>query len=453
MRVAESTADAVESYRGEPTRSKLVEIAKYYLFIGIVGFGGPLVHIAMMEDDLVGEGSREWTDESTFMEGLAICNMLPGPASTQLGIFMGWIRAGKLGALVAGFFFMLPTFVLVVFFSWLYFAYQEVPSVEAAFYGINPVVIGLIVGAAWSMAQTAFAGGRDHVEITVLGEEWSIDFLLVALLAAAIVATATLGSNPVVQFVVAGVVAVAVYRSSWVRENVRTVTLWAIVAAIAVTVFALRDRLLDLLGPSARAALEASPIWEVLVVTWANPWIQLFAFMVYTGSFIYGGGLVLIPFIELYVVQEFGWMTGREFVDGIAIGQLSPGPVVMTTAFVGYKLLLDVSGGLIWIAVLGALVATIGAFGPSFVFIMGFFPYFAKVRENDVVQTALIGVNAAVVGAILGATVTLAAESFVDAFTVALAVVTFGLFHRGVHAAYLILGGGAVGMTWFFLVL
>ena len=142
---------------------------------------------------------------------------------------------------------------------------------------------------------------------------------------------------------------------------------------------------------------------------------------VYPGSFIYGGGLVLIPFIELYAVQEFGWMTGREFVDGIAV--------------------------------LGALVATIGAFGPSFVFIMGFFPYFAKVRENDVVQTALIGVNAAVVSAIHGATVTLAAESFVDAFTVALAVVTFELFHRGVHAAYLILGGGAVGMTWFFFVL
>ncbi|WP_440764860.1 chromate efflux transporter [Natronorubrum sp. DTA7] len=448
-----STGDAGQTYQGEASPEKLVEIARYFLFIGIVGFGGPLVHIAMMEDDLVGEDGKGWTDDSIFMEGLAICNMLPGPASTQLGIFMGWIYAGKLGALVAGVFFMLPTFVIVVFFSWLYFAYQELPAVEAMFYGINPVVIGLIVGAAWSMAQSALAEGRTHAEFAVGTETWSIDYLLVGLLAAAVVVTAVLGSNPVLQFVLAGLVAVAIYRSSWVRENARRVTLWSVGIAILGALFVLRDRLLDLLGPAVRRTIEASPAWGLLLALWSNPWVQLFAFMVYTGSFIYGGGLVLIPFIELYVVREFGWVTGREFVDGIAIGQLSPGPVVMTTAFVGYKLMLDVSGGLLWVGVLGAFVATVGAFGPSFAFIMGFFPYFARVRENDIVQTALTGVNAAVVGAILGATVTLAIESFVDLFTVLLAIVTVGLFVRGVHAAYLIVGGGAVGTAWYFLVI
>jgi chromate transporter len=444
---------AVEEYSGQASPTKLVEIARYFLFIGIVGFGGPLVHIAMMEDDLVGEDSRGWTDESIFMEGLAICNMLPGPASTQLGIFMGWIRAGNPGALVAGFFFMLPTFVLVVFFSWLYFAYQTLPAVEAAFYGINPVVIGLIVGAAYSMAQSALANGQGHAEFSIGSDTWSIDFLLVALLVAATVATATVNPNPVLEFIIAGLIAVALYRSDWVRANVKRITAAGVVTAALSGLYALRGRVLELVGSRARTAIEASPLWGVALALWANPWVKLFLFMIYTGSFIYGGGLVLIPFIEKYVVNEFAWMTAREFVDGIAIGQLSPGPVVMTTAFVGYKLLLDVSGGVVWIAILGALVATIGAFGPSFVFIMGFFPYFARVRENDVIQTALTGVNAAVVGAILGATVTLAAESFVDAFTVALSVVTFGLFVRGTHAAYLILGGGGVGMAWYFLVL
>lgn len=234
---------------------------------------------------------------------------------------------------------------------------------------------------------------------------------------------------------------------------------------VAGALYALRDRLFDLLGPAARGAIEASPVWGLALALWANPWVQLFAFMVYTGSFIYGGGLVLIPSIELYVVREFVWLTGREFVDGIATGQLSPGPVVMTTAFVGYALMLD-TYGLVAIAVLGALVATIGAFGPSFLFIVGFFPYFAKVRENEIAQSALVGVNAAVVGAILGATATLAVESFViaeptlpvgiagravDLFAVALAVVTYWLFVRGVHAAYLILGGGALGVGVFFL--
>ncbi len=464
--MADSAGDGATEYAGQSTPGKLVEIARYFLFIGIVGFGGPMVHIAMMEDDLVGEDSKEWTDQSTFMEGLAICNMLPGPASTQLGIFMGWIYAGTKGALVAGLFFMVPTFVIVVFFSWLYFAYQQVPAVEALFYGINPVVIGLIVGACYSMTHSAFADGRTDATVRIGDDTWNIDYLLVVLLVATTIVMAVLGTNPVLLFVVAGLVGVVVYRSAWIRTNARRVTPWAIAGAIAGGLFVLRDRILALLGPAVVGAIQASPLWGVLVALWANPWIQLFAFMLYTGSFIYGGGLVLIPFIELYVVREFGWMTGREFVDGIAIGQLSPGPVVMTTAFVGYKLMLDVSGGIIAIAVLGALVATVGAFGPSFAFIIGFFPYFAKIRENEIVQTALIAVNAAVIGAILGATVLLAGESFiveqpsvpvaigdliVDLFTVLLAVATYWLFVRGIHAVYLIAGGGAIGVGAFFV--
>jgi chromate transporter len=464
--MGETVAETETTYRGEANRAKLIEIARYFLFIGIVGFGGPLVHIAMMEDDLVGDGSSEWAEQGVFMEGLAICNMLPGPASTQLGIFMGWVYAGIAGALVAGFFFMLPTFVIVVLFSWLYFAYQAVPAVEAVFYGINPVVIGLIVGACYSMAHSAFAEGRANREIEIGSETWTIDYLLVALLVVATVVVAVFNPNPVLAFVVAGLIAVFVYRSEWVRENRGRVSFWGLLGTATLALYALRNRLLDLLGPTLRGAIEASPIWGVLLLLWSNPWIQLFAFMIYTGSFIYGGGLVLIPFIELYVVREFGWLTGREFVDGIAIGQLSPGPVVMTTAFVGYALMLEVSGGVLWIAVLGALVATIGAFGPSFIFIIGFFPYFAKVRENDIVQSALVGVNATVVGAILGATAVLAAESFVveepsiplavgetvvDLFAVLLAIATYWLFVRGVHAAYLIFGGGAIGIGAFFL--
>ncbi|MFP9191058.1 chromate efflux transporter [Natrialbaceae archaeon A-CW1-1] len=448
-----TTAD---SYRGTPTPSKLTEIARYFLFIGIVGFGGPLVHIAMMEDDLVGDDSREWTSHSEFMEGLAICNMLPGPASTQLGIFMGWAYAGKLGAVVAGFFFMVPTFVLVVIFSYVYFAYQALPAVEAVFYGINPVVIGLIVGACYSMAHSAFAEGRADYELAVGTRTWTIDYLLVAILVVATAVVAAFNPNPVVAFVLAGFVAVAVYRSGWVRENVSRVSIGVVVATAVGALVVFREHLTAAVTPSIRRAIEASPLWGYLLTLWANEWVKLFAFMVYTGSFIYGGGLVLIPFIELYVVREFGWLTGQEFVDGIAIGQLSPGPVVMTTAFVGYGFILEASGGLVWLAVLGAFVAAVGAFGPSFVFIMGFFPYFAQVRENDVVQTALVGVNAAVVGAILGATVTLALEAFViegvvDPIPIALAIGSCLLFVRGLHAAWIILGGALVGVPLYFL--
>jgi chromate transporter len=289
--------DDSRGYRGTADPSKLREVALFFLKLGLVGFGGPLVHIAMMEDELVGEGSRGWSDEATFVEGLAICNMLPGPASTQLGIFMGWVRAGTLGALVAGATFVAPAFLVVVALSYLYFAYGELPSVEAFFYGVNPVVIGLIAGAAYSMARSSLRGERADLAFALGGREWEVDFRLLALL-------------------------------------------------------------------------------------------------------------------------------------------------------------------------VGAFVAMVGAFAPSFLFITLAFPYVARVRDNDVVRVALVGINAAVVGAIVGATVALAFDALAvaagtpdaladlpfDPVRLVLAAATFALFARGTNAAYLIVGGGALGAAVYFLV-
>lgn len=431
-------------YRGRPSRDRLVEIVRFFLKIGLVGFGGPLVHIAMMEDELVGKGSREWADESTFMEGLAICNMLPGPASTQLGIFMGWVRAGNPGAIVAGMSFMAPTFVIIVALSYLYFAYNRLPVTTAVFYGVNPVVIGLIVGASYSMGRSALAAGEENVTFTVGSKEWRVDVALLGLLVGAFVVTATVNPNPVLEFLAAGVVALLVYQSAWVRANAVRLFAGAVVAALLGVAYRFRRRVVELLTAWASGIDAFAPLAVAAGVAWANVWVKLFFFMLYTGSFIYGGGLVLIPFIEKYVVTEFGWMSAGVFVDGIALGQLTPGPVVMTTAFVGYELLLPRG---VPTAVLGAFVATVGAFAPSFLFIVAMFPYVAKVRRNPRVKAALVGVNAAVVGAILGATVLLAREAIVDAFTASLAVATFALFLRDVDAAYLILGGGGLGVA------
>jgi len=455
---AEAGEATAREYRGTSSPAGLLEIARFFLKLGVVGFGGPLVHIAMMEDELVGEDG--WTDQSTFIEGLAICNMLPGPASTQLGIFMGWVRGGNLGALVAGATFMAPTFAIVVALSYVYFAFGELPSVQAFFYGVNPVVIGLIAGAAYSMGHSALAEGRADMQFAFGGESWSVDLRLLALLSGALVATVALAPNPVVEFAVAGAVAVALFRPDWVRANVRGVTVGAAAALLAGVAYALRDRIAGAFG----SRLAGGVVGGAVAALWGNLWVKLLLFMLYTGSFIFGGGLVLIPFIETYVVGGFGWLTATEFVDGIAIGQLTPGPVVMTTAFVGYKLMLDTYGTVGW-AVAGAFVATFGAFAPSFVFITGAFPYVARVRDSAVVRAALNGINAAVVGAIVGATVALAADAFavvdgtpgalaglpLDPVRVGLAAATLVLFTRDVDAAYLIVGGGALGAGVFFL--
>jgi chromate transporter len=445
---SESKSATTRRHGDESPPDRLVEIARFFLKIGLVGFGGPLVHIAMMEDELVGEGSREWTDERTFMDGLAVCNTLPGPASTQLGIFMGWIRGGNLGAVVAGAAFMLPTFVVVVALSYLYFEYGTLPARAALFYGVNPVVIGLVLGASYRLARGALKEGSPDVSFTVAGDEWTVDFVLLALLGGALVATVVVNPNPVLEFAIAAAVAVAVYRPGWVRENAGRLSVGAVVAGGVVLLATFRQRVVEALSGISVGSAVVGSLLAAGGALWANAWIKLFGFMLYVGSFIYGVGLVLIPFIEKYVVVEFGWMSAGTFLDGVAIGQLTPGPVVMTTAFVGYELMLD--RGVAY-AVLGAFVAALGAFLPSFVFVVIGFPYVARVRENDVIQIALAGVNAAVVGAIAGATVGLADEAFVDAFTVALGTVTFVLFVRGESAIRLILGGGAAGLAAYYL--
>lgn len=462
-RVATDDADtvAVDAYRGEPSRARLVEVALFFLKLGVVGFGGPLVHIAMMEDELVGEDERGWADDEQFAEGLAVCNTLPGPASTQLGIFMGWVRAGRLGALVAGVSFMLPTFLIVVGLSYVYFEFGGLPSVRAFFYGVNPVVIGLIGGAALSMGRSALGASDGTRSVSVAGHEATVDLRLAALLAGALAATVLLDPNPVVEFALAGALAVAALRPRWLRANAgRAVLVAGAGTAVALTL-ALRDRLFD--AVAARVAVPAA-VAVAVGALWSNLWVRLALFMLYTGSFIFGGGLVLIPFIETFVVDAFGWLTGTEFVDGIAIGQLTPGPVVMTTAFVGYKLMLDTYGS-VGLGVVGAFVAAFGAFAPSFLFVTLAFPFVARVRENSVVRAALWGVNAAVVGAIVGATAVLAVDAFavvpgtptavaawpVDPVRVALATATFVLFGRDVDAAYLIVGGGLLGAAVFAL--
>ncbi|PKM94463.1 MAG: chromate transporter [Firmicutes bacterium HGW-Firmicutes-1] len=331
------------------------EIILYFLKIGLFGFGGPMAHIAMMDDELIEK--RKWASKEEFLDGLAVCNMLPGPASTQLGIYMGYVRGGVLGGILAGIAFILPAFLIITLLSFLYFNYGAIPQVKGILYGVNAVVIALISSALYKMGKKSI----DDVKGTLIFIGSALLIYLVKV-------------NMILVLIVGGILGILIYYKS---QNSK------INCFIAVPFVALDSRLL-----------------------------RLFAFFIKVGSFIYGGGLVVIPFIEQEVVEKLGWMTQQEFLTGISFGQITPGPVVITSAFIGYKVY----------GVLGAFVASFAIFLPSFAFILIAAPYLKKVKNIPWVKAFLKGINAAVIGTILASILTLIPNALIDIWTILIAV-------------------------------
>ncbi|MDC0835036.1 chromate efflux transporter [Geitlerinema sp. CS-897] len=345
---------------------RLWSLAGMFLKLGSIGFGGPQAHIAMINNEAVVR--RNWMTQQQFTEGLAVCQMLPGPASTQMGIYTGYIRAGQLGALVAGLCFIAPAFLIVVALSWGYFQFQGVPQIEALFLGISPIVTAIVLGFCWKLARKTLS--------TRAG--WAISIVVFLLMWFANV-------NVLILFLLAGAFGLYLYapqkpNAAWLAPTLPTV--WG----TANNSNALQTLVSESFWGWERIAIFGLPL------VW---------FFVKVGSLIFGGGLVIIPLIEFEVVDRLQWLTREEFINGVAIGQLSPGPVVLTAAFVGYK----VSG------FLGALAASVGVFFPSFAFIMLAMPFWLRLRENPWIQAFLKGVTPAVLGAIAAAAIPLAEAS------------------------------------------
>ncbi|MEO0827966.1 MAG: chromate efflux transporter [Cyanobacteria bacterium J06639_16] len=349
--------------------ARLWELARLFLKLGLIGFGGPQAHIAMINDEAVQR--RGWFSQDAFTDGLAICEMLPGPASTQMGIYAGYVRAGQLGALVAGLSFIAPAFFIVLGLSWAYFQFQQVPQLAALFFGVSPVMIAIILGFCWKLGRKSI---RDGIGVAI-----AIAVIIVAL---------TLKLNTLLLFLLAGTLGLWLYGpkrpSGWPP-------------------FLLRGAFVPLLlvaSGNAPTPLTLASFWGIERI--GSYFWPLLSFFLQVGAFIFGGGLVIIPLLEFEVVQNLNWLTTTEFLNGVAIGQLSPGPVVLTAAFVGYK----VAG------VLGALVSTVSIFTPSFIFIMAAAPLLLRLRQNPWVQAFLKGVKPAVVGAIAAAVVPLAESAY-----------------------------------------
>jgi chromate transporter len=358
-------------------RSQLPELARLFLKLGTIGFGGPQAHIAMQNDEVVVR--RQWLTAEQFSEGLAVCEMLPGPASTQLGIYIGYLRAGQIGALVAGLCFIAPAFVILVALSWMYFRFQSVPQVEFLFLGISPVVTAIILGFCWKLGKRTI-------------RDWSG----VAIALVTFFALWLLKFNILLLFITAGLVGLGLYRprpTDTLHDRRSSHWLFPVLPSLS-SVLATATATGDVLALSSFWGIER-------VQDFALP---LFLFFLRVGSFIFGGGLVIIPLLEYDVVERLQWLTQTEFINGVAIGQLTPGPVVLTAAFVGFK----VAG------ILGALIAAIAIFLPSFAFIMLASPLLVRVRQNPWIRAFLRGVTSAVLGAIAAAAIPLAQTAIVQ---------------------------------------
>lgn len=381
-------------------RSQLRPLVWYFLKLGTIGFGGPAALVGYMRRDLVER--RRITDEATYNLALALAQIMPGPLAAQTAIALGYFHGGVLGATVVGFVFILPSFLMVLGLSVTYVAFGGLPWMQALFYGIGAAVISIITVAAYRLARGT--NKQDRLLWVVFGVLF--------------VATVWLQAELAVLFILAGLLVLLV--RAW-PGRVRA----SLVAAAALLAGALIWGIeLTLVGA------EAGGDDHVL--------LQILLFFTKAGAFVFGSGLAIVPFLQEGVVQDYGWLTEHQFLDAVAVALITPGPVVITVAFIGYL----VAG------FAGATLAAIGIFLPVYVFTVLPAPWFRRHRDNPQLKAFVAGTTAAASGAIAGAVVVLAQRAITDVPTAAIAVTGLILLWRfRVQEPYLVLLAGVAGLA------
>jgi chromate transporter len=373
-----------------PENARLGEIARYFLRLGLLGFGGPVALVGQMERELVEE--REWLTRDQMREAIAICQSLPGPLAIQVGIYIAYLRAGFWGAWVGGWAFILPNFVIVAALGALYVYLGDLRPVTAIFYGVSPAVIALILHSCHRLAKL---GMEDWIQ-------WAIAGVCLAV-------TIALQAEVALLFMGAGIVGI-LYYGNLIRPRSST------------TLPVIATPLLAQLAPTATPSTLA----------------KLLLFFLKAGSLTFGSGLVIVPFLEQGLVQQYNWLDERQFLIAVAIGMISPGPVVITATFVGYL----VAG--FW----GSLVSTVGIFFPSFILVLVAAPLLARHRGNANVQGFVKGAYAAAIGTILGACVLLGKIAIGDWLTALIGIASLAvLFRFKVSNPMLIAAAATVGLV------
>ena len=375
-------------------RVPIPKLVGYFLRLGTLGFGGPVALCGLMEKDLVQD--RGWLTRQEMRDAIAISQSLPGPLAIQVGIFVSYLRGGFWGAWAGGWAFILPNFLIVAALAALYVHFGGLSWMTAIFYGVSPAVIALILHSCWRLAKLGM-------------EDWLQWLIAVFCFVITIVFQAELA----VLFIGAGVIGILYYGSLLGRRKT----------------------------PPASGAVALLPL-SVATAKPATSSIlsQLFIFFFKAGSLTFGSGLVIVPFLEKGLVQQTGWLNGREFFVAVAIGMLSPGPVVITATFVGYL----VAG--FW----GSLAATVGIFLPSFLLILFVAPILIRHRHNANVQGFVKGAYGAAIGTILGACVLLSKIAIGDWLTTLIAVASLvALFKWKISNPLLVAITAAIGLIAF----
>jgi chromate transporter len=367
------------------TSAGLAEFVGYFLWLGTVGFGGPIALAGHMQQDLV--DMRKWISSEDYVEGLALAQLAPGPLAAQLAIYLGYVRAGVLGATLVGMAFVLPSFLMVLALSWAYVRFGGLPWMQGMFYGIGAAVIAIIA--------------RSTVKLTKL--TLKKDSLLWAIF---------------------GVLAVSTAVTS--REIIWLVVLGGVVALVVKAV------------PRKVAMGNAATLFSAIVLTAGGPLTGIFLYFAKAGMFVFGSGLAILPFLYGGVVEGHHWLNDRQFLDAVAVAMITPGPVVITVAFIGYL----VAG------IAGATAAALGVFLPVYVVVVALAPSYKKWAKNPQLNAFVRGVTAAATGAIAGAVVVLARRSIYDLPTAVVAIVSLAvLFRWKVPEPALIAVAAALGLA------
>lgn len=360
-------------------------LAITFLRLGLTAFGGPAAHIALMEQEFVRR--RRWLTAAEFLDLVGAASIIPGPSSTEVAIYVGYRRAGIVGLVLAGTCFILPAALIVTGIAWGYARFGQLPAASGLLRGVAPVVIAVIAQALWTFGRAA------------------IKTRLLAALGIASFALDLLGVSPLLLLAVGGLVSASARarRAPELRGVFAPLVPLATGAALAKTV--------SLTG--------------------------LFLVFLKAGSVVFGSGYVLLAFLRGDLVERLGWLTERQLVDAIAVGQITPGPVFTTATFVGYLLR----------GPLGAVIATVGIFLPSFVLVAATAPLIPRLRRSAIAGGFLDGVNVASVGLMAAVSVLLARTAVVDALTAGIAVASLALLVRfRVSSTWLIAGGALLGI-------